>query len=132
LDTVVVSETFKRRRDPGVVDWLSSTPPEHQRISAMTIAEIEVGIERQRRRNRTDADDIARWLESMLRGYGDRVLALDVGVARRLGRLAAQVGNKGWDLAIAATALEHGLTVVTRNVRDFQPTGVPVLNPFRR
>jgi hypothetical protein len=55
---------------------------------------------------------------------------IDIAVARRWGRLSHQIGNKGLDLAIAATALEHGLTVVTRNVSDFEPTGVPTLNPF--
>ena len=62
--------------------------------------------------------------------YGEGILPLTVGIARRWGRLAAHLCNKQLDLAIAATALEHGLTVVTRNVSDFEPTGVPILNPF--
>jgi predicted nucleic acid-binding protein len=70
------------------------------------------------------------WLDLTLRAYGERILPLTVGSARRWGRLAAQRCNKQLDLAIAATALEHGLIVVTRNVADFEPTGVPVLNPF--
>jgi toxin FitB len=65
-----------------------------------------------------------------LRAYSERVLPLTVGIARRWGRLAAQLGDKQLDLAIAATALEHGLIVVTRNGSDFQPTGVTILNPF--
>lgn len=62
--------------------------------------------------------------------FGDRVLAFDVPAAQRWGRLSASLGYDSPDLMIAATALEHGLTVVTRNVRHFEPTGVPVLNPF--
>ena len=65
-----------------------------------------------------------------LRAYDARILPMSVDIARRWGRLAAQIGNQGIDLAIAATALEHGLTVVTRNVSDFEPTGVATLNPF--
>lgn len=69
-------------------------------------------------------------MEASLRTYGERVLSLGVGSARRYGRLACRIGHKGWDLAIAAIALEYDLTVVTRNVSDFQPTGVRILNPF--
>jgi hypothetical protein len=65
-----------------------------------------------------------------LRVYGDRILPVSVPIARRWGRLARQLGTKSLDLAIAATALEHGLVVATRNVSDFTPTGVHVLNPF--
>lgn len=96
----------------------------------MTIGEIELGITRQRVLNPGFAQDLADWLDVTLRAYGERILPLTVGIARRWGRLAAQLGNKQLDLAIAATALEHGLIVVTRNVSAFEPTGVPVLNPF--
>lgn len=96
----------------------------------MTIGEIELGITRQRLLNPGFAQDLADWLDVTLRAYGERILPLTVGIARRWGRLAAQLGNKQLDLAIAATALEHGLIVVTRNVSDFEPTGVQVLNPF--
>ena len=66
----------------------------------------------------------------MLSFYGERVLPFDLQIARRWGRLSAALGNDRADLMIAATALEHGLTVVTRNVSDFEPTGVETLNPF--
>jgi predicted nucleic acid-binding protein len=83
-------------------------------------------------RNSGFAQDLAAWLEVTLRAYGERILPLTVGIARRWGQLAAQLGNKQLDLAIAATALEHGHTVVTRNESDFKPTGVTVLNPFNK
>jgi predicted nucleic acid-binding protein len=130
LDTVVLSEFRKRRRDPDVTAWIRSVPPTDLFVSAVTIGEIELGIEKQRTADPSFAQQLERWLERTERVYGDRILPLDVAVARRWGRLAAQIGNKGPDLAIAATALEHGLAVVTRNVGHFEPTGVAVLNPW--
>ena len=130
LDTVVLSELRKRRRDPNVVAWLAGATADELYISAVSIAEIENGIERQRGANPEFATALAAWLEVTLRVYGERILPLDVPIARRWGRLAGRIGNTGLDLAIAATALEHGLAVVTRNESDFAPTGVMVVNPF--
>jgi hypothetical protein len=131
LDTVVISETRKRRRDEGVSAWIRSAAPTDMFLSTITIGEIQIGIERQVRLNPAFAGELDRWLDQTLRVYADRILPVDVSVARRWGRLAARLGNRGLDLAIAATALEHGLTVVTRNVSHFEPTGVPTLNPFQ-
>lgn len=130
LDTVVLSELRKRQRDPGVVAWVQSVASTDLFLSAVTVGEIELGIEKQKSTNPTFANELGGWLELTLRAYGDRILPLDVGVARRWGRLAARLGNKGLDLAIAATALEHGLTVATRNLAHFDPTGVATFNPF--
>ncbi len=130
LDTVVLSELRKRRRDAGVVTWIGSVAPADLFLSAVTIAEIELGIERQRAIDPAFAQDLALWLDVTLRAYGERILPVTVAVARRWGRLAARIGHQELDLAIAATALEHGLTVVTRNVSDFTPAGVPTLDPF--
>jgi hypothetical protein len=120
----------KRRRDPNVLRWLQDNATESMFISAITIGEIERGIESERRRNRAFAETLDAWLHQMIRLYQDRILAIDVAVARRWGRLIAQLGHNAADLLIAATALEHGLTVVTRNVRHFLPTGAAVENPF--
>ncbi len=130
LDTDVLSELRRRRRNRNVVAWISDVSAADLFLSVVTIGEIELGIARQRVRNPGFAQDLAAWLEVTLRAYGERILPLTVGIARRWGQLAAQLGNKQLDLAIAATALEHGLTVVTRNVSDFEPTGVTVLDPF--
>ena len=130
LDTDVISELRRRRRNRNVVAWISNVSAADLFLSVMTIGEIELGIARQRVRNPSFAKDLADWLEVTLRAYEERILPLTVGIARRWGRLAAQLGNNQLDLAIAATALEHGLTVVTRNVSDFEPTGVTVLDPF--
>lgn len=130
LDTVVLSELRKRRRNTNVVAWVRSVRPEDLYLSTITIGEVELGIEKQRATNPSFADELSSWLERTLRIYGDRILPLDIEAARRWGRLAARIGNKGLDLAIAATALEHGLTVATRNVAHFEPTGAPIHDPF--
>lgn len=130
LDTDVLSELRKRKCNAGVAKWFRSVPDSELYLSAVTFAEIERGIERQRTSDPAFAQDLAAWLEITLRAFGDRILPVTVNVARRWGRLAARIGNKELDLAIAATALEHGLTVVTGNTRHFQQTGVPLLNPF--
>lgn len=130
LDTDVLSELRKRKCNPGVAKWFAAAADSELYLSAVTIAEIERGIERQRKTDPAFAQELAAWLELTLRAFGDRILPLSVHIARRWGRLAAHIGNTGLDLAIAATALEHGLTVVTGNAKHYQPTGVPLLSPF--
>jgi len=130
VDTDVLSELRRKRRNRDVVTWFGDVNAADLFLCTVTIGEIELGISRQRNVNPDFAQELSDWLDLTLRAYGERILPLSVGIARRWGRLAAQLGNKQLDLAIAATALEHGLTVVTRNVSDFEPTGVTVLNPF--
>jgi predicted nucleic acid-binding protein len=132
LDTVVLSELRKppRQRNHNLVRWIGEVPSPDLFISVVTVGEIERGIERQRTMDLAFAQRLASWLDIILRTYEGRILMVDVAVARRWGRLSQQIGNKGLDLAIAATALEHGLTVATRNESDFEPAGVPVFNPF--
>ena len=132
LDTMVLSELRKRpaMRDRNLVTWIGAAPSEQLFVSVVTIGEIERGIERQRSVDPGFAERLANWLDVTLRLYEGRILPVSLDVARRWGRLSHQIGNKGMDLAIAATALQHGLSVVTRNVSDFTPTGVTVINPF--
>ncbi len=130
LDTDVLSELRKRKRNTGVVKWIGSVAEADLHLSAVTIAEIERGVEQQRKPDPVFSSELANWLEFTLRAFGDRILPVSVNVARRWGRLAAKIGNKELDLAIAATALEHGLTVVTGNTRHFERAGVPLLDPF--
>ena len=130
IDTVVLSELRKRTRDEAVERWFEDRRPTDLYLSVVTIGEIERGIERQRERDPGFAAALAEWLDATLARYADRLLAVDSAVARRWGRLSARLGHAGADVLIAATALEHGLTVVTRNVRHFAPTGVAVVDPF--
>lgn len=129
LDTNVLS-ALRRRRDPNVHAWTTRTSESDLFVSVITIGEIELGIERQRRQNLDFARELEDWLDVTLSVYGERILPLTGGIARRWGRLAAQLGNRSPDMMIAATAIEHGLTVATRNVSDFEPTGVAIFNPF--
>lgn len=131
LDTMVLSELRKKRRHPGVTDWIRAQRSNDLFLSAVTIGEIERGIALQAKRNPGFASALADWLDKVMTLYAERILATDLAVARRWGRLSADIGNDGADLLIAATALEHGLAVVTRNKRHFEPTGVEVVNPFR-
>ncbi|HWA90563.1 MAG TPA: type II toxin-antitoxin system VapC family toxin [Rhizomicrobium sp.] len=130
LDTNVLSELRKRRRDPNVADWVRTIPPSELHLSIITFTEIEKGIERQRTVDPAFAEKLARWQGLTLRAFGERILPLTMNIARHWGRLAARIGNTDFDLAIAATALEHGLTVVTGNGKHFERTGVQLLNPF--
>ena len=110
--------------------WIDPIAPADLFFSLITVVEIERGIERQRYIDPVFAKDLAAWLDAILRLYSERVLPLTVNIARRWGKLSAQVGNTNLDLGIAATALEHGLTVATRNVAHYEQTGVAVVNPF--
>ncbi|CAA7618945.1 Ribonuclease VapC [Magnetospirillum sp. LM-5] len=130
LDTVVLSELRKRDRNPNVVRWLTGKAADDIFLSAVTIGEIERGIVRQRGKDPAFAEALESWLDRTIQIYGDRILPVDTRIARRWGNLSARIGNDGADLLIAATALEHGLTVVTRNVRHFEPTGVALMDPF--
>jgi hypothetical protein len=130
VDTDVLSALAKRRRNPQVANWIAQRNADDLFISAVSIGEIERGIALQRRQNPDFASRLSAWLDQLLALYGDRILPFDLGAARRWGVLAAALGHDGADLQIAATALERGLTVATRNVSDFAPTGVAVVNPF--
>ena len=130
LDTDVLSALRRRERNPAAVRWVETQRTADLYLSVVTVGEIERGITQQQRDDPSFARDLAYWLDRVLAWYSDRILPVDTATARRWGRLSATHGHEGADLLIAATALEHGLTVVTRNVRHFQPTGVPTVSPF--
>ncbi len=132
IDTVVLSELRRLKRNPTVVTWFERQRTADLFVSVISIGEIERGIARQRPTDPAFAGALAVWLDKLLALYGERILPFDLQMARRWGALSAALGNESADLMIAATALENGLTVVTRNVSDFEPTGVAVLNPFDR
>ncbi len=129
IDTDVLSALRKRVRNPDLVQWMSNQRTADLYLSVVSIGEIERGIVGQRRRDPGFAQALAVWLDDILALYGERILAVDLSTARRWGRLSSEIGHQNADLLIAATALEHGLTVVTHNIRHFEPTGVPVIDP---
>lgn len=130
IDTDVLSALRRGDRRPGPARWLTAQRTSGLFLSVVTIGEVERGIERQRRGDPAFADELSGWLDRVLAWYGDRILPVDLPTAQRWGRLSATLGYQSANLLIAATALEHGLTVVTRNARHFEPAAVAVFNPF--
>ncbi len=130
LDTVVISELRKTRPSNHVVAWLHTVEKHRLCLSVVTVGEIERGIEKRRATEPEFARDLTGWLETLLGVYGENVLAVTPSIARRWGVLSAKLNHEGADLLIAATALEHNLTVATRNVKHFKPTDVSLVNPF--
>ena len=130
LDTAVLSELRKSKPSRKVVQWIKAQEAESLFISVVSIGELERGIERVRKSDAVFAAELEQWLETLLGLYADRVLQVSANAARLWGRLSAKLGHDGADLLIAATALSHGSTVVTRNVKHFAPTGVRIFNPF--
>lgn len=130
LDTNVISAMRRPERRPQVAAWLRRHPPESLYLSVVTLGEIERGIAMQSVRDAVFAAELGAWLERTVALFADRLLPFGAPEARRWGQLAARLGHSGADLLIAATALTWGATVVTENVRDFAPAGVPTENPF--
>jgi toxin FitB len=129
LDTNVVSELRKRKPHQGVIAWIQGAPEESLFISAVTVGEIQAGIEITRGQDAAKAKEIEDWLDAVAESYG--VLPGDAPVLRRWAQLMhRRPDHHIEDALIAATALVRGLTVVTRNVDDFEPFGVPLVNPF--
>lgn len=127
---MVLSALRQRQRDANLVGWLRGVPESDLFLSAITIGEVEKGIAAVASRDPVFARRLAGWLDEVLRGFAARILPVDTAAARRWGRLAAAHGHAGADLLIAATALEHGLAVATRNLRHFAGTGVALVDPF--
>ena len=129
LDTNVVSELRRTRPNRAVVRWVNDQTADRLFLSALTIGEIQSGIEITRKHDGAKADEIEAWLGEVLVSWS--VLPMDADEFREWARLKHRQSNTPIeDAMIAATAAVHGLTVVTRNVRDFGKLGVQVLNPF--
>ena len=131
LDTNVVSETRKSRADAGVMAFLSAGEASRLFLSVLTLGELHKGVEAKRRTDPGAADMLGAWVDGIETTYGDRVLPVDAAVARRWGELSAGRTLPVIDVLIAATAMRHGLTLVTRNRRDVETTGVPLVDPWQ-
>lgn len=131
-DTNVVSELRRpEKADPKVVAWASSVPLASIFLSAITILEIELGALSVERRDDMQGRILRSWIdEQILPRFEGRILSIDAAVAQRCARLHVPDPRAERDALIAATALVHGMTVVTRNVADFQPMGVSIVNPW--
>ena len=133
LDTNVLSELRKEKRcDEGVRRWFEGAAAEELFISVLVLGEIRQGIERIRRRDPAQARALEKWLLWIAAEFQDRLLPVDEAVADQWGRLGLQQPVPVLDALLAATALVHGLTVVSRDEEGFRNTGVPVINPFSK
>ena len=134
LDTNVVSELRKTngsRVDRRVVAWVKAIPATSMFLSVISLLELERGTLLMERRDASQGAMLRLWLENQVSpSFGGRILPVDIPVALKCATLHVPDPRSYRDALIAATALVHGMTVVTRNVRDFQPTGVTVLNPW--
>ena len=134
LDTCVISELANRRPNPDVIGWLGRQSPESLYLSFVTVGEIKKGIAK--RGGDARAVALEKWLQmDILDSFADRILPVDRAVSLEWGRIcgdAERMGRKrpAVDVLIAATALVHGMKLVTRNVDDMAGMGVPILNPF--
>jgi predicted nucleic acid-binding protein len=129
LDTNVISELRRPRPSRAVLAWLSSVAPDQVFLSAVTIGELQAGVENAKQQDAARAAAIEGWVDEIVESYN--VLPMDGAAFRRWAQLMhRQPPDLIPDAMIAATALMHNLMVVTRNVRDFERLGVPVLDPF--
>jgi len=134
LDTNVVSELRKVRfgkADANLIAWTENVDAADLYLSAITILELELGVLSVERRDGPQGAILRSWLQQLvLPEFSERTLPVDTVVAQRCARLHVPDKRSERDALIAATALVHGMTVVTRNVADFKPTGVPIINPW--
>jgi predicted nucleic acid-binding protein len=136
LDTNVISELRKVRAgkaDPHFAAWVRTVPPASLFLSAIVIQELEIGTLLAERRDPSKGAILRAWLnDHVLPIFSERILPIDAAVARRSAALHVPDPRPIRDALIAATALTHGMTVVTRNLADFESTGVQILNPWDR
>jgi predicted nucleic acid-binding protein len=131
LDTNVVSEARKgSRANPGVLAWLAATPASSLWTSVLVLGELRRGVESLRRRDPVSAGLLDRWLRDHRSAQAERILQVDEAVALRWGLLNVPDPVPTVDGLLAATALVHGMTLVTRNSKDVARTGATVHNPF--
>jgi predicted nucleic acid-binding protein len=133
LDTNVVSELRKAAKaNKNVRAWAESLQPSTLFLSVVTVLELETGILLIERRDTTQGKLLRSWMNDyVMPAFAGRILSVDVAVAQHCARLQVPNPRSNRDALIAATALVHGLTVATRNVPDFEPTGVAIHNPWQ-
>ncbi len=131
LDTNVISELRKGSRcNPGVAAWFAGVSPEAIYLSVLTLGEIRKGIENIRRRDKPAAEALEIWLHELEASLSDNLLPVDQAIAEQWGRFNVPDPLPMLDSLLAATASVYGMTLVTRNLKDVERTGVECLNPF--
>ena len=131
LDTNVVSELRKRERaDANVLRWLDEHAESELWLSVLVVGELRRGVELIARRDKKTASKLRDWLDATVKDYADRILPIDVEICERWALLSVPDPVPVVDGLLAATVIEHDLTLVTRNIADVDRTGVPVVNPF--
>jgi predicted nucleic acid-binding protein len=130
LDTNVVSEIRRQRPSPPVVAFISAIDPASLFISVITIGELWKGAAMKRRTDPALASRIGAWIDALELAYSDRIIGIDAATARRWGALTAERSRPVIDALIAATALVHDFTLVTRNASDFADVTLRVVNPW--
>ena len=134
LDTNIISELRKAKSgkaDKNVVAWANSVSATSLYLSVITILELETGILLIERRDSAKGAVLRSWLNThVLPAFSERIIVVDTAVAQCCAKLHVPDPRSDRDAMIAATAIAHGMTVVTRNVDDFKPTGVEILNPW--
>jgi toxin FitB len=129
VDTNVVSELRKPRPHPRAIAWLNGVSDRDLFLSAVTVGELQAGVEITRRQDKTKAEEIEAWVDKIAGAWN--ILPMDARVFRQWARMMhGRSDDLIEDTMIAATARVHDLTVVTRNIRNFRPLGVPTLDPF--
>jgi toxin FitB len=133
VDTDVISELRKRNRaNAHVRAWSLTVEPANLYLSVISLLEIEQGILRLERRKRPESATLRAWFSGLLLpAFEDRILSIDAAIALRCAALHVPKSRPGADAFIAATALVHGLTIATRNTKDFTPMGVRTVDPFQ-
>lgn len=130
LDTMVISESGRRTPHAAVTSWLAELSPRDLFVSTITFGEIAAGIAQKRTAEPNFSDRLERWSIEVREHFAERTLPVTTEIALRWGELYVRLKRRDMDLVIAATALEHDLTVATRNIRHFAPTGVSLFNPY--
>ena len=132
LDTNILSETRKKQADEKVVAFLTSADPSSIYISILTLGELRKGVAQKRRTDPATAADLAAWVDGLEFGFANHILAVDTATAKVWGELSTQRPRPVIDTLLAATAIVHELTFVTRNTSDVDDIDVTLLNPFTK
>jgi toxin FitB len=132
LDTNILSETRKKHANERVMSFLSAVEPSALFISVLSLGELRKGVALKIRSDADVAKRLGTWVDGLEFSFGERILAVDAAIARQWGELSAQRSRPVVDTLLAATALVHKLTLVTRNISDVHDLGVKLLDPWRK